>query len=343
VKTKEDRKEASYRERLIETPDAGEKGIPMKISLIIPLLNEEETIDELYGRMVPACREAADEHELIFVNDGSTDNSAAVLDRLAGQDERVKVIHFKRNYGQTAALMAGIDAAEGDVLIPLDADLQNDPGDIPKLMDRINEGYDVCSGWRRDRKDSLLRTLPSRVANALISLVSGVHLHDFGCTLKAYRRDVIKGVRLYGEMHRFIPIYSKWQGAKITELVVHHHPRTHGTSKYGLFRTFNVILDLMVLMFLTRYAHKPIYVFGGCGLTSFLLGLGCFALMIYFKYWGGKSFIATPLPVLVALLFIVGFQVILMGFIAELLMRTYHESQNKSVYLVKSTRNIRGN
>eukprot|EP01034_Spumella_vulgaris_P010497 gene10497-13318_t len=220
---------------------------------------------------------------------------------MAAADSRVKVVHFRRNAGQTAAMMAGIDFASGDVLIPLDADLQNDPADIPRLLAKLDEGYDVVSGWRKDRKDdSLRRNLPSRIANSLISRVSGVALHDYGCSLKAYRRDVIKGVKLYGEMHRFIPIYASWNGARVTELPVTHHARRFGVSKYGLERIAKVFLDLMVVKFLDRYAQKPIYVFGGFGLVnlavSFLAGLWAIILKLFY----GTSFILSPLPLLAA-------------------------------------------
>ena len=238
-------------------------------------------------------------------------------------------------------MMAGIDAASGDILIPMDGDLQNDPSDIPRLLAKLDEGYDVVSGWRNDRKDaSIKRKLPSKIANWLISKISGVHLHDYGCTLKAYKRDVIKDVKLYGEMHRFIPIYACWLGGKVAEIPVTHHPRIHGQSKYGLERIIKVILDLILVKFMAKYSQKPMYVFGGFGLFSVLLSFLCFALMLCYKFFGNKSFVETPLPMLAVLFFLMGFVCILMGFIAEMLMRTYFESQGKATYLIDYTRNF---
>jgi glycosyltransferase involved in cell wall biosynthesis len=251
------------------------------------------------------------------------------------------VIHFRRNFGQTTAIMAGIDYSSGDVLIPMDGDLQNDPQDIPKLLAKLQEGFEVCSGWREDRKDhALKRNLPSRIANWLISKISGVHLHDYGCSLKAYRREVIKGVKLYGEMHRFIPIYATWQGARVAEIPVTHHPRIHGESKYGLERTFKVILDLIVVKFLAQYAQKPIYVFGTFGLVSLFVAFIAAAASLYYKIFGHKSFIETPLPLIFVMASITGIMCILMGLLAEIIMRTYYESQGKSVYLIDECCNL---
>jgi glycosyltransferase involved in cell wall biosynthesis len=278
---------------------------------------------------------------MILVNDGSTDGSRTLLNELASRDKRVKVIHFRRNFGQTTAIMAGIDYSSGDVLIPMDGDLQNDPQDIPKLLAKLDEGYGVCSGWREDRKDhALKRNLPSRIANWLISTISGIHLHDYGCSLKAYRRDVIKGVKLYGEMHRFIPIYATWQGARVTEIPVVHHARIHGKTKYGLERTFKVILDLIVVKFLAQYAQKPIYVFGTFGLASLFVAFIAATASLYYKLFGGKSFIETPLPLIFVMASITGIMCILMGLLAEIIMRTYYESQGKSVYLIDECRNL---
>jgi glycosyltransferase involved in cell wall biosynthesis len=237
--------------------------------------------------------------------------------------------------------MAGIDYSSGDVLIPMDGDLQNDPRDIPKLLAKLQEGYQVCSGWREDRKDHpLKRNLPSRVANRLISAISGVHLHDYGCSLKAYRREVIKGVKLYGEMHRFIPIYATWQGARVAEIPVAHHPRIHGKTKYGLERTFKVILDLIVVKFLAQYAQKPIYVFGTFGLFSLFVAFIAAMAALYYKIFGDKSFIETPLPLIFVMASITGIMCILMGLLAEIIMRTYYESQGKPVYLIDECRNL---
>lgn len=311
------------------------------LSLIIPLYNEEGNILPLYekiGKVIPklSCR-----LEIIFINDGSSDGSRVILDDLAARDSMVKVIHFKRNFGQTTAIMAGIDFSSGDVLIPMDGDLQNDPEDIPRLLDKLDEGYDVCSGWRESRKDNALkRNLPSRLANLLISRISGVHLHDYGCSLKAYKKDVIKGVKLYGEMHRFIPIYATWQGARVTEIPVNHYARVHGTSKYGLERTVKVILDLIVVKFLAQYAQKPIYVFGTVGLLSLAVAFVAASASLYYKLTGEKSFIETPLPLIFVMAGITGIMCILMGLLAELIMRTYYESQGKPVYLIEACRNL---
>jgi glycosyltransferase involved in cell wall biosynthesis len=315
--------------------------IDSSLSIIIPAFNEQDNVKELYIRTCSALKETGYTYEIIFVNDGSQDRTGAVLDELALTDPCCKVIHLRRNFGQTAAMMAGIDAAQGDILVPLDADLQNDPDDIIKLVEKLNEGYDVCSGWRRERKDKALsRILPSRIANFLIRLISGVKLNDYGCTLKAYRREVLKHVRLYGEMHRFIPIFASWQGAKVTQVPVTHHPRKNGVSKYGLRRTFKVILDLMVIKFLSKYLQEPIYIFGGFGLLSFLLSLLSFTGMVYFKYWGSKSFIQTPLPLLTILFFLIGIMSIFMGFIAHMIMMTYYEAQGRKSYTIATIRNL---
>ena len=311
------------------------------LSVIIPIFNELNNIELLAEQIKTVLNDIAEEYEIIFIDDGSSDGSDTKLDELSDADKRIKVIHFRKNFGQTAAIMAGIDASSGSIIITMDGDLQNDPKDIKNLLSKLNEGYDVCSGWRKDRKDNhLKRNLPSRLANWLISKVSGVYLNDYGCTLKAYKRHVIENVKLYGEMHRFIPIYAVWQGAKITEIPVQHHPRIHGKSKYGSERAVKVVLDLLVIKFLEKYAKNPIYIFGGAGILFFLSSFFFFCLMIYYKIAGLKDFIQTPLPQLITLLGLMGFMSILMGFIAEILMRTYHESQNKSIYLVKYKRNL---
>jgi glycosyltransferase involved in cell wall biosynthesis len=311
------------------------------LSVVVPLYNEADNILPLYEKVTGIAPSLGCDLEMILVNDGSTDGSRAILDTLASRDERVKVIHFRRNFGQTTAIMAGIDYSSGEVLIPMDGDLQNDPQDIPKLLAKLQEGYQVYSGWREDRKDhALKRNLPSRIANWLISTISGVHLHDYGCSLKAYRREVIKGVKLYGEMHRFIPIYATWQGARVAEIPVAHHPRIHGKSKYGLERTFKVILDLIVVKFLAQYAQKPIYVFGAFGLLGLFVAFVAAATAIYYKIFGEKSFIETPLPLIFVMASITGIMCILMGLLAEIIMRTYYESQGKPVYLIDECRNL---
>ena len=313
----------------------------MTISVTIPVYNEEENLSRLCAELIPTLESLRQPWEVVLVNDGSTDGSAAVLDKLAADDPRLKVIHFRRNAGQTAAMMAGFEYARGDIIVPMDADLQNDPQDIPRLLEKLDEGYDVCSGWRQDRQDhALRRNFPSRVANWLISKVSGVRLHDYGCSLKAYRREVIKGVRLYGEMHRFIPIYANWLGAKVTEVPVRHRPRVAGHSSYGLERIFKVLLDLVVVKFLDRYAQKPIYVFGGFGLLNFAVSLAAGLWAVYLKYGAGISFIQTPLPLLVVMSAITGVICILLGLVAEMVTRNWHESHDKRTYIVGATRNL---
>jgi dolichol-phosphate mannosyltransferase len=311
-----------------------------KISVIIPIYNEEENIDPLVDALYRVLRNIGSEFEIVAVNDGSTDCSYAKLSAAASVHSEFKVVNFRRNFGQTAAIMAGIDYASGDVFVFIDADLQNDPDDIPRLLSKLGEGYDVVSGWRKDRQDSpIRRNLVSRVANALISRVSGVYLRDYGCTLKAYRSDVIRSVRLYGEMHRFIPIYAKWMGARITEIPVMHHPRRHGESKYGLERIFKVLLDLIVIKFLDRYFMKPIYVFGGFGVVSIMLSFVSFALMLFLKFVEGMSMIITPLPLFTAMTLLIGIISILMGLLAEMVVRTYFESQQRAAYHVRSVLN----
>lgn len=313
----------------------------VEVSIIIPVYNEEESLRPLYDELKQVVQQIQKNTEIIFVNDGSKDNSESILNHLAEQDKMVKVIHLQANFGQTAAIAAGLDHAEGEIIIPIDADLQNDPRDIPRLLAKLEEGYDVVSGWRKNRQDKWFnRTLPSLVANKLISIISGVKLHDYGCTLKAYRRKVIKDVKLYGEMHRFIPIYSAWYGAKVTEIVVNHRPRRFGKSKYGFERVIKVLLDLIVIKFLGDYAHKPIYVFGGVGILSFILAFLSGLWALYLKFFQKVSFIQTPLPLLFVLLIVLGFNAILLGLLAEISIRTYYEAQNKPTYLIKEKRNF---
>ena len=315
---------------------ASHEGRPApEITITIPIYNEAENIPLLYARIRDAMQALDRSWEVVFVNDGSRDQSGVLLDALAADDARITVVHFPRNYGQTAAMMAGMDHARGAIIVPMDGDLQNDPADIGRLLAKLDEGFDVVSGWRKDRQDhAIKRNLPSRLANSLISRVSGVHLHDYGCSLKAYRRDALEGVKLYGEMHRFVPIYAAWNGARVGEIPVQHHARIHGESKYGLERIFKVVLDLLVVKFLHRYSSKPIYLFGGFGLFSILCGLlaGIWALGLKFFY--ATSLIQTPLPLLAVFLSAVGVLSFLMGLLAEMLNRTYHESQAKPVYRV---------
>ena len=311
------------------------------LSVIIPLYNEEENVGALIGRLFPVLDSLLCTYEVIIVDDGSTDGSFKALEQAAAARQQLKVIRFRRNYGQTAAMMAAIDHAQGQVLVSLDADLQNDPDDIPLLLAKLDEGYDVVSGWRKNRQDARFRrTFISRVANRLISSISGVRLNDYGCTLKAYRRDIIKDVKLYGEMHRFIPIYARWLGARVTEIPVKHHARTRGQSKYGLERVIKVVLDMMVVKFLDRYFVKPIYVFGGVGLASMALSLLTLALVVWLRVVDGISMILTPLPLLAALFFLIGVISILLGLLAEMTVRTYFESQHRSVYTVRDSLNV---
>ena len=311
------------------------------LSVIIPVFNEEDNLEALFGKIEAALNKLGYPWELLLIDDGSTDSSYPKLEKLARANPQVRVLRFVRNFGQTAALAAGIDHAQGDIIVPMDADLQNDPADIERLIAKLDEGYDVVSGWRKERKDDLLtRLIPSWIANKLISVISGVQLHDYGCSLKAYRREVLKHVRLYGEMHRFVPIYASWEGAKVAEIPVTHHARRFGRSKYGISRTLKVVLDLMTVKFMSSYFTKPIYVFGSAGLFFLAISFAAFLWMVVLKFFYQTSFIETPLPVLVAMFFLVGVQFLLMGLLAEILMRTYHEAQDKRIYTVKTALNF---
>ncbi len=306
------------------------------ISVVIPIYNEEKSIGVLTEKFIELEKAPTiDSLEVLFINDGSKDKSLELIrENIQGKDN-FKVFNLSRNYGQTAAIAAGIDAASNDIIITMDGDLQNDPIDIPKLLIKLDEGFDLVSGWRKNRKDYFLtRVLPSKIANGLISWISGVHLRDYGCTLKAYRKKVLKGVNLYGEMHRFIPILISWQGGKITEIPVNHHPREHGKSNYGLSRTFIVIIDLIFIKYLEKHFIHPIILFGGFSILNFILSIVSFILMIYYKYWNGDSFIQTPLPQLIVIFVMTGMLSLFMGFLAEILMRTYFESQNKKSYRI---------
>lgn len=313
----------------------------MNVSVVIPVFDEKENLRPLHQALLQALEGVT--YELVFVDDGSTDGSPSELERLAAEDPtHTRVVEFRRNFGQTAAIAAGIDHAGGDVIVLIDADLQNDPADIPTLLQKIDEGYDLVSGWRQKRKDSFLtRTLPSRFANKLISVVTGVPLHDYGCTLKAYRREVLEGFRLYGEMHRFIPAYAGSVGARIAEVPVNHRPRLHGRSKVGLERTLKVVLDLFTVKFLLSYANKPIYLFGGTGLLLIVPSLLLLVFLFVRRLWFHVSVLNSPLFQTSTMFLILGFQSVLMGLIAELLVRTYHESQAKPTYTVRRTINGR--
>lgn len=307
----------------------------MDISVVIPVYNEVEALPELYRMLTDALDQLPRSAEVVFVDDGSGDGSGAVLDGLAHADSRVQVLHLRRNYGQTAALMAAFQHSAGDVIISMDADGQNDPADIPCLLDKLSEGFDVVSGWRKSREDKISRRLPSVAANWLISSLLGVPLHDYGCTLKAYRREVIEDVRLYGEMHRFIPIYAAWEGARVTELPVRHHPRRHGKSKYGFGRVARVFLDLLILYFIDRAFDRPMQFFGKLGLAFLGLSLLTFAGAIVLKVGYGVSLIQTPLPLLAATIGLSGVLFILLGIIAEVQARIYFEARGKPPYKIE--------
>jgi len=308
-----------------------------ELSLIVPVYNEEENLPLLMEAICASLPPLNREWEVIFVDDGSTDHSLDVLRRLVETNsEHARAVIFRRNFGQTAAIAAGIDHSRGSIIILLDADLQNDPADIPMLLDKLDEGYDLVSGWRKDRQDNkLTRTIPSNMANGLISRVTGVHLHDYGCTLKAYRRDALEGFHLYGEMHRFIPVFAHSVGAKITEMPVHHHARKFGKAKYGLERTVKVILDLFTVKFLLDYSHKPMRLFGGAGITLMFFSFIMLLALFIRKLIEGVPILTSPIFSLGVMFFILGFQSILMGLIAELLTRTYHESQKKPTYTIR--------
>ena len=306
------------------------------ISVFLPVFNEEPNLFPLHAKLDKALKSLGRSAEIVFVDDGSSDGSLKILREIAQLDPRVRVVALRRNYGQTAAMAAGIDAARGKVLIPMDADLQNDPADIGRLLDKLDEGYDVVSGWRKNRKDKMVtRKIPSMLANRLISWIGGVPLHDYGCSLKAYRRESLEDVRLYGEMHRFIPIYAAWAGARVTEIPVEHHARTMGKSKYGLSRTIKVIFDLITIKFMASYQTKPIYVFGSFGTLAFVISLLSGLYAVFLKIIHKADFVQTPLPVLSIVMFAVGVQFLLMGLLAEMLVRTYHESQAKAIYAVR--------
>jgi glycosyltransferase involved in cell wall biosynthesis len=311
-----------------------------KASLIIPVYNEEENLELLQSEIEKSLNGKIS-YEVVYVDDGSKDASYEILEKIAQGKDYIKVIKLRRNYGQTAAMQAGIENSSGEILIPLDSDLQNDPSDIPELINKIEEGYDVVSGWRKNRQDTFInRKLPSVIANRIISWISGVKLHDYGCSLKAYRADVLQYVKLYGELHRFIPVCASWYGAKVTEMPVKHHARRFGKSKYGINRTIKVILDLIVIKFLTNYATRPIYVFGGISVASMLFFFGASIWALILKFSQGIDLDSTPLPVIAAMFFTVSVQIAMMGLLADMLMRTYYESQDKKIYTVEKRLNF---
>lgn len=307
----------------------------MDVSVVIPVYNEGESIGELYNALDRVLKKIHKRYEIIFINDGSTDETEERLERIQERDSSVVVIDLRKNFGQTAAMAAGFAYAEGDIVVTLDGDLQNDPDDIPKLLKEA-ETYDVVSGWRKDRKDAYVsRRIPSMVANGLISWVTGVYLHDYGCTLKAYRKEVVKNIRLYGEMHRFIPALANWVGASVTEVVTNHRARKYGTSKYGISRIIRVVLDLLTVKFMQTFSTRPIHVFGSVGMA--MMGLGGLGLLYlaFVKFAFGQSIGERPLLLLSAFIAVLGVQAIFLGLLGEMLTRTYHESQNKPIFYVR--------
>ena len=311
-----------------------------QLSVILPIFNEEQGLEELYSKLHESIAHV--NYEIIAVNDGSKDKSLDVLKKIAEKDKNFRIIDFKINSGQTASINAGIQNSNGEIIVLIDSDLENDPADIPKLLKKLDEGYDVVSGWRKNRwrGNFLTRKIPSMLANKLISRVSGVWLNDYGCTLKAYKKNVIQNIHLYGEMHRFIPVFCSWQGGRVTEMEVNYQPRKYGKSNYGIARIYKVLLDLILIRYMHKYLHKPIHFFGGFGFMSFALSFLILMWAIYYKVIGKKDFVQTPLPILSGVFFIVGFLMILMGIIAEILMRTYYETQNKRPYHIKQKINF---
>ncbi len=305
------------------------------VSIVIPVFEEEESLPHLYKAIKAVTEKLNRKYEIVFVDDGSKDGTFKILESIQKKDQNVVVVSFRRNFGQTAAMAAGFEYASGDIVITMDADLQNDPNDIPKLLEKIKD-CDVVSGWRKNRQDKFLsRRLPSMMANGLISKVTGVALHDYGCTLKAYRKEVIKNVRLYGEMHRFIPAIASWVGATITEVETTHHARKFGKSKYGISRTIRVILDLITVKFLQSFSTRPIHAFGPGGLVMGALGFFIALYLSFEKIFMGKAIGGRPLLILAVLRIILGVQLVIMGLLGEMLARVYHESQGKPIYTVK--------
>jgi len=311
------------------------------LSIVIPIYNEQENIKILHEALNKTVKTLNLTYEIIFIDDGSNDESFKIMKEEATKDSAIKIIKFARNFGQTAAIEAGFQNSKGKIIIPMDGDLQNDPADIPLLLQKINEGYDVVSGWRKKRQDKFFsKTLPSKIANYIITKITKVRLHDYGCTLKAYKKEFLEGTRLYGEMHRFIPVYAAWHGAKVTEIVVRHNPRKFGKTKYNLSKTLRVILDIITVKFLISYLNRPMHFFGGAGLLALFLGFLSGAISIYLKIFYAVNLNRSPLLLLSVFLFIVGIMFILMGLLAEIIIRTYYESQKKESYLIKEKINF---
>lgn len=313
----------------------------MQVSIVVPIYDERENVERLYAALMQVLPKLRRSYEIIFVNDGSRDGTAQLLDAIAVRDMDLKVIHFRRNFGQTAAISAGLDYAKGDVIIMLDGDLQNDPADIPMMLAKIDEGYDLVHGWRKHRQDALVsRKIPSKIANWIIANVTGFPVHDLGCTLKAMRREIAQDLRLYGEMHRFIPILAHWQGARCAEVETRHHPRLYGETKYGIWRTVRVVLDLITVKFMIQYSTSPMKLFGGFGLLSTMGSVAACAGTVAMKWLGGIDMTGNPLLLLSGLLGIAGIQFLVLGLLGEVAARTYFESQGMRPYRVRQTRNF---
>jgi glycosyltransferase involved in cell wall biosynthesis len=309
---------------------------PLDLSLVVPIYNEYESIPKLVSTITQVMEGSNLSYEIVCVDDGSVDGSADLLRQLATENDQLAVLLLRRNYGQTAAMAAGFDYSRGRIIITLDGDLQNDPADIPKLMSKLDEGYDLVSGWRKHRKDNqITRLLPSKIANWIIGRVTGVTLHDYGCSLKAYRAEVVRDMNLYGELHRFLPALAAIEGARITEIPVNHYARQFGQSKYGLGRTFRVIMDLLTVYFMKRFLTKPMYVFGSLGIVSMILGTAFGGYLTFIKFFFGAPLADRPLLILSIVLVLAGIQLFCFGLLAELLIRTYHESQNRPIYRVR--------
>jgi glycosyltransferase involved in cell wall biosynthesis len=327
-------------ESAVFPPPTEARSAAPELSVVVPVYDEQDNVEPLYEALTHALSELDRSYEIVVVDDGSRDETFARFAPLAATDDRLKLVKLRRNYGQTAAMAAGFDHASGEVIVPMDGDLQNDPADIALLLEKIDEGYDVVSGWRRDRQDPFMRRLPSRIANWLIGRVTGVRLHDYGCTLKAYRAEVVRETRLYGEMHRFLPALADQAGARITEIPVRHHARSAGESKYGIGRTLKVLLDLLTVKFLSVWSTKPSYVFGGSGMILCFLGSAFVAWTAYERIVNGIYVYRQPSLIVGVFLFTIGLNLILLGLLAELIVRTHHESQAKPVYLVRERRNF---
>jgi len=323
---------------MLQSPAMADKR-PVTLSVVVPVFNEAPNIRPLYEEIAAALGSVVDSYEIVLVDDGSTDGSFELMRELHQADPRVVVVQFRRNFGQSAAFAAGFDHAQGEIIVTMDADLQNDPADIPMLLEKLQEGYDVVSGWRQNRKDNIIRKIPSALANQLIARTTGVKLHDTGCSLRVYRREVVENIKLYGEMHRFIPALASWVGIKLAEMPVNHRPRVQGEAKYGKFgldRAFRVILDLMTVYFLLGFFGRPMHLFGGIGLVSGFVGglIGLYLTAV--KFFGGQDIGDRPLLLLAVLLLVIGVQFVVMGLLGEIVVRTYYESQDKPPYFVRT-------